>query len=435
MLFRSFLQAVYQSYFAPNHIPVYANFTQMGDGSGWLPYLNYVDGAMNENFATSWNNKFFDVTSWKNQLSRSAQTVTKGKKQILVCQGSTFDTARQQFCLGSFLLIVGPGAFVRYASASNYSSVFLYDNYNLGIGDPKGNRYQSNGLWKRTFTKGSVTVDPVNHTAQIVVNSGTQLDLTWQDNSSDESGFKIERSLDGVSFSQIATTAANVTRYSNKGLIASKTYYYRIRAFNASGDSAYSAIGQAKTNPVIPASPSGLKTSSVSSTQVNLAWTDSSTNETGFQVERSFNGTQFAIVATQPAGTTSYLDTLLTPAETYYYRISSFNAGGVSTPTPNLKVVTSTASLPADPTNLSATAASSTEIDLNWTDNSNNDEGFKISRSTDGVKFGDIDSSPVNTPSYKDKTVVSGKKYYYRVRAWNSAGFSSYSNTANATTP
>jgi PKD repeat protein len=81
--------------------------------------------------------------------------------------------------------------------------------------------------------------------------SSSQINLAWTDNASNESGFKIERSTDNSNWSQIATTSANVTSYNNTGLNANTTYYYRVRAYNADGDSAYSNTANATTQPAI----------------------------------------------------------------------------------------------------------------------------------------------------------------------------------------
>jgi hypothetical protein len=77
--------------------------------------------------------------------------------------------------------------------------------------------------------------------------SSSQIDLQWQDNSDNEDGFKIERSSDGTNFNQIATVGAGVTTYPNTGLAPSTTYWYRVRAFNAGGDSDYSNVASATT--------------------------------------------------------------------------------------------------------------------------------------------------------------------------------------------
>jgi len=67
-----------------------------------------------------------------------------------------------------------------------------------------------------------------------------RIDLTWRDNSSNEKGFKIERSTDGSSFSRISTRGTNVTAYSDGKRTSGRTYYYRVRSYNGSGASAYS---------------------------------------------------------------------------------------------------------------------------------------------------------------------------------------------------
>jgi hypothetical protein len=64
--------------------------------------------------------------------------------------------------------------------------------------------------------------------------------LSWTDNSAGESGFQIERSVNGRGFSRIATVGANVTNFSQNGLRRGRTYSYRVRAYNSSSYSAYS---------------------------------------------------------------------------------------------------------------------------------------------------------------------------------------------------
>jgi hypothetical protein len=85
--------------------------------------------------------------------------------------------------------------------------------------------------------------------------STSQINLSWQDNSSDESGFKIERKTSNSgTYTQIATTSANITTYNNTGLSTGTIYYYRVRAYNAGGDSAYSNEASATTQSTQPSS-------------------------------------------------------------------------------------------------------------------------------------------------------------------------------------
>ena len=106
-------------------------------------------------------------------------------------------------------------------------------------------------------TGGTPPAAPTNLTATAV--SSSQINLTWTDSDSTEQGFKIERCTGaGCSdFAQIATVGANVTSYSNTGLTASTSYSYRVRAYNAAGDSDYSNTASAVTQaaPALPAAP------------------------------------------------------------------------------------------------------------------------------------------------------------------------------------
>ncbi len=90
---------------------------------------------------------------------------------------------------------------------------------------------------------------------------------------------------------------------------------------------------------------------------------------------------------------------------------------------------------PAAPTNLTATAASSASITLGWVNNANNQAGFKIERSTDGMNFTQVAIAGATALSYTDTTANPNTLYYYRVRATNVIGDSAYTDTASATTP
>jgi|GEM_PF-1345313 len=77
-----------------------------------------------------------------------------------------------------------------------------------------------------------------------------QLTLSWNDNSDNEEGFKIERSLDGSSFEQIATVAVNVATYTDDTVEDNQSYTYRVRAFNQFGDSGHSNTASGESRPV-----------------------------------------------------------------------------------------------------------------------------------------------------------------------------------------
>jgi predicted phage tail protein len=92
--------------------------------------------------------------------------------------------------------------------------------------------------------------------------SASQINLSWTDASNNETGFRIERSVDNVTFALVTTTAANATTYSDTGLSDSTQYFYRVRAVNAltnSGWAAGNATTQAAGDVMPPARPQGLR--------------------------------------------------------------------------------------------------------------------------------------------------------------------------------
>ncbi len=92
------------------------------------------------------------------------------------------------------------------------------------------------------------------------------------------------------------------------------------------------------------------------------------------------------------------------------------------------------AQTPAAPTNLVATAVSASQINLRWTDNASNETGFEIERSLDAASFARIATVGANVTTYQNTGLAKNRRYYYRVRAYNAAGASPYSNVANTRT-
>ena len=89
---------------------------------------------------------------------------------------------------------------------------------------------------------------------------------------------------------------------------------------------------------------------------------------------------------------------------------------------------------PISPTNLQATAISSSQVDLSWVDNSDDEEGFKIERKTSDGSYSLIKTYPADVTSFSDTGLTPATTYSYQVKAYDSVGDSDYSNEANATT-
>jgi hypothetical protein len=271
--------------------------------------------------------------------------------------------------------------------------------------------------------------------------SASEITLTWRDNSDNEASFELERCT-GVgcnTFTDLATIPANTTGYQDQGLTAGASYSYRICAHNAGGDSYYSNTAAVTLGVTPPAAPSNLVATATSTTQIGLTWQDNSSNEDNFLLERCTGATclTFTPIATLPANTTSYLDQGLTAGTSYRYRVRAHNAGGDSDYSSVATATTPASGLPpAAPTNLVATAASATQIDLTWQDNSSNEDNFVLDRCSGATCsiFTPIATLPANTTSYHDQGLTSGTTYRYQVRAHNAEGDSEYSSVATATT-
>ncbi|MCA1571290.1 MAG: fibronectin type III domain-containing protein, partial [Chloroflexi bacterium] len=178
--------------------------------------------------------------------------------------------------------------------------------------------------------------------------SDTRIDLSWTDNSGDETGFQVRRAIDDGSafgpFSTIFTTAANVTSYSDTTVAADNRYRYHVRATNAAGDSTRSNNVDVSTTPD---APTGLVAVVQSSTSISLSWTDNSLAAELSQVERKVGAGSFVFVTTV-AGTT-FVDDELTPGTLYTYRVRD-TSGDRQSAYSNESAVTTPASATYDQT-------------------------------------------------------------------------------------
>ena len=189
--------------------------------------------------------------------------------------------------------------------------------------------------------------------------------------------------------------------------------------------------------PSVPDAPTDLLATTQSYSNIELTWTDNADNEDGFVIERSEDGINFNTIHTSAANQNVYNDGGLTEVTTYFYRISAYNAVGSSDTTAIVSATTDSIpppTLPNGASNLVASDVSDTEIVLNWTDNADNENGYRIERSLDGVSFSTISTLNENSESFSDVGLQELTTYYYRVFAFNDLGDALASNTAQATT-
>ncbi len=247
-----------------------------------------------------------------------------------------------------------------------------------------------------TATPAAPPAAPSNVVATAV--SSSQINLTWTDNSANETGFTIERATAGTGpWTTLTTTTVNVVSYSSTGLVSGTTYYYRIKAESAVGASGYSSTASATTQGTAPAAPTALAAAAASSSQINLTWTDNSTNETGFAIERAASSSgPWSAVTTTAANASSYQDAGLASATAYYYRVKAVNGVGGSAYS-NTASATTLSGTPAAPTGLVGTAPNSYQVNLSWVDNATNETGFTVEWSLGSA--GPSERSPRSGPT------------------------------------
>ena len=165
----------------------------------------------------------------------------------------------------------------------------------------------------------------------------------WSGGSSDGDTFRFEYSLNnGSSYSTLFIVSATSNSNLQTAVIAgspSGSVIIRVVDTNRAGgardkntinvDHLYIQVGNPSNDPP-DGDPSNLNATAASFDQINLSWTNGSSNESGISVERSLNGsTGWAEVADRPAGSTSYSDTGLTEKTTYFYRVSAYTQPGM----------------------------------------------------------------------------------------------------------
>ena len=132
-------------------------------------YSQWLTGMQIECFATTWRSgSWLPTDRWLLDLRRVEEAQARGDSVTLFSQGDRTDSQRQQFAFASYLLVVEPNTTFRYhLTTTHYTEDWWYANYDSKLGTPKGARYQYGSVWKRDFTNGSVTVDPVTHVGTI----------------------------------------------------------------------------------------------------------------------------------------------------------------------------------------------------------------------------------------------------------------------------
>ncbi|MHB9142523.1 MAG: fibronectin type III domain-containing protein, partial [Paludibacter sp.] len=231
----------------------------------------------------------------------------------------------------------------------------------------------------------------------------------------------------------------SVTTYSvNTNLVAGTTYYYRVRANNATGTGGNSNTISLVT---VPPDPTAVLATNINESSFSANWNISQT-ATGYFLDVSTDagfGVGTFVVGFQSkdvANVTTYSVTGLSANTTYYYRIKAYNGSGTSENSGNITQLTA----PVVPTETAASLITQTSFSANW-DASAGAAGYRLDVATDsGFGTGTFvtgyqDKDVGNVTTYSVNTYLAeGTTYYYRVRSYNGGGTSTSSGTISLKT-
>jgi FtsP/CotA-like multicopper oxidase with cupredoxin domain len=267
--------------------------------------------------------------------------------------------------------------------------------------------------------------------------------LSWTDNSTTEYQQIVQRATGatGTVFKTIATLPANKKSFVDSTVEGGTVYRYQVVAVGSAGSSASPILNAAATPTLPPAAPSALSVSQATATTMQVQWTDNSTNETNFVLEASANGGAYAAVPSSPfvSTTTASTGTFVTlpnvglagATGSITYRVAANNTLGNANYNSAFTYSSPIAlnAVPNAPTTLAAAAVSETQVDLSWTDSSNNEAGFVVQMSDNGGAFTQIGTvllSPgMGTRLGFSALVSNGHNYVFRVAAQSFTGIPS----------
>ncbi len=257
----------------------------------------------------------------------------------------------------------------------------------------------------------------------ISVNKDSTIDLYWEDNSTDETGFEIWRMIQETShYVLYATVGKNITTFNDTNIEKGVEYSYRVRAYTGSGSvlSAYSNTATIGVGIIKP--PADLRYTYISESQILLQWTDTSDNETGFVVEQKTGESgEWEILNWLSRDKKSYTVSGLNKYARYYFRVRAYSETGNADSVSDEILVTT--ALPTVPSDVTVIATAASQVKLTWKDNSDTEDGFIVMRSrVNGRLYSPVAELGKNATSFFDNSVRGGINYYYKIVSYNNVG-------------
>jgi len=287
----------------------------------------------------------------------------------------------------------------------------------------------NSSLVSNVATATSALAAPSGLSASAVYSNAVQ--LSWTDNDYSAAGYYVLRSNDGTTFSQVAKlTGMFANGFLDKSALPNHTYFYEVKAYDSWTTSPVSGAAST-TTPM--ATPGSVVAAAQSPTSVQLTWADSDASAAGYNILRAPDGGSFVQIAQITGGSThSWMDLGLSSNTAYHYEVQAFTGGTTSAISSAASATTPLFAV----TGLSASAPTTTSIQLNWTDNDPAATGYIVYRAlSTSATFSvltRLTDSAAN--SYTDLTVGSGSSFKYEVQAINSINSSAIAGPVSVTT-
>ncbi len=239
-------------------------------------------------------------------------------------------------------------------------------------------------------------------------------------------GYRIERLINS-NWLLVGTIVGQSTTYTDTDLSAGSAYQYRVRAFDASGQSDASNVAQMRT---YLATPTGLSATGASNSQVNISW-PAANGAAGYLLEFTTAGSSTWNILAQftDATTLHFTQTGLSAGTVYSYRLTAIGATARSLPSDSISTIT----LPSAPGSFEATAVAPTKVNITWSAVLGATLGYTLERSTDGENFDLLAHLRTGQLSYLDSSAQENVTYSYRLHVSNESGDSPLTATQSAT--
>ena len=259
------------------------------------------------------------------------------------------------------------------------------------------------------------------------VESEKSVILRWRDNSDNENAFYITRIDSKGNKEMIGIAPKNTTLFEDKKVKDGETYQYEIVAVNEFGKSTAVKSNKVTIEKVSPPkAPSNFK-AEFKNQEIFLTWEDNSDNEDSFIITRKNPDGTFEKIATLAANTTSYTDKDIEMGKSYQYDIAAVNRFGISKRViSNVVTTTQNGDIPNAPEDFKARVLDEKSVKLTWKDNSNNENGFYITRKNPDGTLSVVAFVEANKTEYIDKDVKAGESYSYQILAINDNGISEW---------